>query len=206
MSDPAPYKYNALQSRRSIRIIGLEGTSRRIFRRSKSTHAMEIELKEVSLDSSPSYEALSYTWDGQQPDRHITCKAGTLQVTQNCERALFRLRDSTKRWLWIDSICINQASTAEKNTQIPLMGEIYGKAENVLVWLGPGSKASDETFQYLEDISNLAAPILASQTWRATMNSKDVQEVQIMQQISIPDSIRKTVLSRKTGFEGMDAS
>lgn len=40
------------------------------------------------------------------------------------------------RYLWIDAICINQKSTEDKNTQLPLMGTIYNCALSVIVWLG----------------------------------------------------------------------
>lgn len=38
--------------------------------------------------------------------------------------------------LWVDAICINQDDPAEKGRQILLMGEIYAKATQVIVWLG----------------------------------------------------------------------
>ncbi|KAK4155829.1 heterokaryon incompatibility protein-domain-containing protein [Chaetomidium leptoderma] len=44
------------------------------------------------------------------------------------------------RWtgsIWIDALCINQADTAEKNAQVPLMSRIYRQAEQVPIWLGP---------------------------------------------------------------------
>jgi hypothetical protein len=38
--------------------------------------------------------------------------------------------------LWIDQICINQNSVAEKSSQVELMGDVYSKAKQVIVWLG----------------------------------------------------------------------
>jgi hypothetical protein len=64
-----------------------------------------------------------------------------LQVTPNCLSALRALRHRSRpRKLWIDAICIDQTSTAERNQQVPLMAEIYGKAGQVLVWLSPGTQ------------------------------------------------------------------
>jgi hypothetical protein len=37
--------------------------------------------------------------------------------------------------MWVDAICIDQMSIAEKNKQIPLMGDLYRRAEQVLMWL-----------------------------------------------------------------------
>ena len=40
-------------------------------------------------------------------------------------------------WIWIDALCINQDDKEEKAIQVPLMGEIFSKAQSVFVWLGP---------------------------------------------------------------------
>ncbi|KAJ4289848.1 hypothetical protein N0V90_011180 [Kalmusia sp. IMI 367209] len=37
---------------------------------------------------------------------------------------------------WIDAICINQGDIAEKNEQVPRMGDIYSMATRVWIWLG----------------------------------------------------------------------
>ena len=167
MEEPEIYQHKPLSSARSIRVIILKGTRRVLFRglfRSlpsagdqqtqdrQQPPPLELELKEVPLDSAQSYEALSYTWDGQAPDRPIKCHGRTLRITKNCERALLRLRKKSDRCLWIDSICIDQQSVQEKNTQVPLMAEIYTKCRKVLVWLGEGTEASDRSLAYLEDI------------------------------------------------------
>ena len=40
-------------------------------------------------------------------------------------------------WVWADAICIDQEDVAEKVVQVGMMGEIYERAEGVVVWLGP---------------------------------------------------------------------
>ena len=35
------------------------------------------------------------------------------------------------------ALCINQKDVAERQSQVRMMGAIYGKAEHVLCWLGP---------------------------------------------------------------------
>ena len=50
--------------------------------------------------------------------------------------ALLRLRDPVlPRFIWVDSICINQEDNAEKAVQILLMAQIYALADCVVVWL-----------------------------------------------------------------------
>lgn len=46
----------------------------------------------------------------------------------------------TSSYVWIDQLCINQneGNSAEKTHQIKLMGEIYSRATQVLIWFGPG--------------------------------------------------------------------
>uniref|UniRef100_A0A0B7KR48 Heterokaryon incompatibility domain-containing protein n=1 Tax=Bionectria ochroleuca TaxID=29856 RepID=A0A0B7KR48_BIOOC len=78
----------------------------------------------------------------------ILCKGRRLLVTPNCESALRHLHHKlTPRLLWIDAICINQKSTDEKNYQVQLMGEIYARAERVIIWLGLGVPDDEELFR-----------------------------------------------------------
>jgi len=101
---------------------------------------------EVPLDSDQqSYEALSYTWGGQQATDPIDCDGKILLITNNLQKALLRLRLPDKpRVLWVDAVCINQADLFEKSEQIPLMMDIYGTAAGVIVWLGEA--ADDSSF------------------------------------------------------------
>jgi len=112
-------------------------------------------LNEISLDDKTEtalpYEALSYVWGKPVGTRPIECAGGTLMVTPNCELALRHLRLARReRVLWIDAMCINQASAQEKSVQVPLMGDVYARATRVLVWLGPGN---DETGRLCRNIA-----------------------------------------------------
>jgi hypothetical protein len=116
------------------------------------------ELKEKENIRKCSYEALSYVWGVRVGDRRIDCEGETLLVTQNCEEALRRLRRTKKvRTLWVDSVCINQSSNEEKSAQVNLMGEIYGGAKMVLVWLGeyPDNDAGNTTIRNISWFSNV---------------------------------------------------
>ncbi|OCK78087.1 hypothetical protein K432DRAFT_253193, partial [Lepidopterella palustris CBS 459.81] len=95
------------------------------------------EIIEVSLDDLPPFEALSYTWGGQEPDIPLSINGKDLKVTPNAEEFLFYQRSIFgPRYFWIDAICINQ-DCGDKEGQLPHMTEIYKKASRVLVWLGP---------------------------------------------------------------------
>ncbi|KAI0427272.1 heterokaryon incompatibility protein-domain-containing protein [Xylaria sp. FL1042] len=83
--------------------------------------------------------------NGSQPTAH--------SVTANCFSALRRLRYVNKRRaLWIDAICINQNSTAERNHQLGLMATIYAKASQVVVYLGEGDEESNAAIDIIANI------------------------------------------------------
>jgi hypothetical protein len=88
------------------------------------------------------YEALSYVWGDPTPAALVKCvdeaNEGEISIGKGLTKALiaFRLTDQT-RCIWIDALCINQKDVAERQSQVRMMGAIYGKAEHVLSWLGP---------------------------------------------------------------------
>lgn len=100
---------------------------------------LQCDMNIVSLDNSPSYEALSYMWGEADLQPHAIWVNGRLvNVRQNLEHALIALqkRPGSPRYLWVDALCINQENIEERNHQVGLMGNIYRCAEVVLVWLG----------------------------------------------------------------------
>jgi hypothetical protein len=130
--DLEDYVYKPLPSERCIRTLRIYGTW--------ITGKQEIECELLPLDlddpwASVAYQAVSYTWDGQVPDRYIKCAGRRLKVTKNCEAILFELREKIGIVLWIDAICIDQSNKEEKETQIPLMTEIYTRSIQVIIGL-----------------------------------------------------------------------
>jgi hypothetical protein len=100
------------------------------------------------------YEALSYTWGDASKLKPIIIGAShEFYVTSNCYDALRRLRDHDgKRLIWIDAICINQEDDAERTQQIGIMGEIYGCASQVLVYLGEADQNSKRVFDHVAQL------------------------------------------------------
>jgi len=149
-----------------------------------STHAGEHEplrghLRVVSLDRNPTYEALSYTWgsDAIAPSRLILCSDMPVPITRNCYNALCTLRRNFKVCtIWVDAICINQHDGEEKNHQIPLMRDIYGKAKRVFIWLGNGTKESDEAFDWVAEASRDESVLVQARfpAFPATMAPREV--------------------------------
>jgi hypothetical protein len=143
--------YPALNTTRSFRVLKLHGSFR---------SALTCELIEASLDAPPPFEALSYAWDAQSTDQSLICNGRLVQITPNCEAALRRLRYKVaSRVLWIDAICIDQKSDAERSHQVQLMGQIYRAAQQVLVWLGEseGDKGVRQAFKSMSRIARVSA-------------------------------------------------
>jgi hypothetical protein len=93
------------------------------------------------------YEALSYTWGSQKGDRQILCNGKEVIVTENCEVALRHLRQTDKpRALWVDAICINQDSVAERSQQVNLMGDLYKLSARTIIWLGKDDPKTSNLF------------------------------------------------------------
>jgi hypothetical protein len=98
------------------------------------------ELFAASLESNPEFEALSYAWGSPGTTQVISVNNRTLSISHSLHLALQAIRrgfcTTSPVALWIDAICINQRDDGEKNTQVPLMSDIYANASRVIVWLG----------------------------------------------------------------------
>ncbi len=94
------------------------------------------------------YEALSYVWGPENDEQSICIDGHERRVRANLHKALSNLRDNfVERILWIDTICINQENTTEKEKQVQSMAKIYAKASRVIVWLGDEVDDSDNAIE-----------------------------------------------------------
>ncbi|KAJ8523080.1 hypothetical protein ONZ45_g415 [Pleurotus djamor] len=108
----------------------------------------------VSLVDNPPYEALSYVWGDASVVREIIFGGRTWPVTSNLFVALQYLRSNEEsRVVWIDALCINQNDVKERNEQVRIMGEIYQKARQVLIWLGEAEEEEEEMIALVKRIS-----------------------------------------------------
>ena len=112
-------------------------------RREDDSEWLCIELKTFTHDNCPDYEAVSYTWGGEEGDS-TPCKPlfigpywDILLQTKNCWAMLDTMRPRTgQRVLWVDAICINQERNKEREDQVAKMCQIYEESLRVLVFLG----------------------------------------------------------------------
>src|SRR5579859_5412432 len=69
--------------------------------------------------------------------------SSTMNLGRNLHSALHHLRlEQSRRIIWCDFICINQANLKERAQEVARMADIYRKARRVVVWLGPEADES----------------------------------------------------------------
>jgi hypothetical protein len=81
------------------------------------------ELFKSSLDSCPSYEAISYVWGDANITVPIRLHDTTRSVTTNLGLALRYMRlVEEESVIWVDALCINQENNTEKTYQVRQIG------------------------------------------------------------------------------------
>jgi hypothetical protein len=111
-------------------------------------------LREVDLDQPPPYTALSYTWGDPQKRRVILVDGQELGIAYNLSIALEHIDPKqSHRSFWIDAVCIQQEDVKERQSQIIQMTEIYSRAQDILIWLGPENDGSKTAMDLMSTIS-----------------------------------------------------
>lgn len=102
-------------------------------------------------DFTEQYDALSYCWSSRDAPCEIILQNERYLVTRNLFQALQQIRRSSvgTAVVWIDALCINQLDVEERNFQVDIMHKIYERAATTVIWLGPGTEASDFTMEML---------------------------------------------------------
>jgi hypothetical protein len=174
---------------------------------SQEVFPVQCTIHQFPLDSTPPYQALSYTW-GKEADYppFMLLEGCEFSIRPNLHSALYQIRSShsAPEYLWIDAICINQDDTEEKNSQVSLMKEIFRYAKRVIVWLGPANILSGDAFALLHllEVSQSSAQQVEeiiqdpdrAEEWRALIDLFQraywrrawvIQEVQVAKRITV---------------------
>ena len=136
-SKPTPYRYSKLAEDDSFRLLRVRSTTTAcVTELPKQVAALGLESHHLA--SAPVFQTVSYTWGTQSLNESLLLDDTTaIPVTQSLALALpFLLRACSCDYLWIDEICVNQEDLLERSHQVDLMGDIYRRASNVLIWLG----------------------------------------------------------------------
>lgn len=148
----ARYQYPPLSSNASFRLFRLKKTPNVV----ASSEPLEIELFEAPLFKAPAFEAVFYAWGKSSAPSSIVCNGLRLDVSPIVVDLIFGLlRVGAPDLLWIDSICIDQASMLDKSSQVPHMRTIYSTADKVWIWLGEGTFESVVSFDFLSELAKI---------------------------------------------------
>lgn len=118
---------------------------------------ISIDLGVFSQADSPHYTAISYAWGSPHASWEVAVNGTTLLVPTNLHRFLGQARSSARKfggWIWVDMLSIDQTNLQERAEQVIMMPEIFQGASQVVVWLGPAYKHSDDAMDVLSKPSS----------------------------------------------------
>ncbi|KAF9874626.1 hypothetical protein CkaCkLH20_07763 [Colletotrichum karsti] len=112
---------------------------------------LELQLRSASLeDDDLAYSALSYVWGDASNTTEVEINGLPFLITMSLHGALLQLQQNgVECWLWVDAICIAQSDVDEKSQQVNMMREIFGRAQTVYMWLGPGTAETDKAMDVI---------------------------------------------------------
>ncbi|KAH7418554.1 heterokaryon incompatibility protein-domain-containing protein [Cadophora sp. MPI-SDFR-AT-0126] len=117
---------------------------------------VQFKLHRVSFDATPDYEALSYCWGESLDTWPIYHGDNIFHARINLVQALQRFRlDDESRFLWVDAICIDQSSSAERSHQVSKMDRIYQRSKCTLIWLGCGDTSTVRGLDCVQILLNI---------------------------------------------------
>jgi hypothetical protein len=153
MSSPL-YRDSPLTTQASIRLLEVTANC---LAYDKPSYKLSYSLTVFEIQNIPPYSALSYTWGNPLPSEgsdddvpwlkeshSIDCNGYSVGIRPNLFEGLISLAKlGFHGYLWIDALCIDQKTLAERNSQVSLMGKIYSKAAEIIVWLGKESRDTE---------------------------------------------------------------
>lgn len=137
----------------------------------KLTNVNDSEPELATIDDL--YKRVStYIWFGQCNDRGILenlvdefiTVAANLWNRIAIRKGISRFKQ-TQRYLWVDSICINQKNAKERANQVRLMTKIYLQASLLVVWLGLGTSDNIEKYEVTSRVFDEIVRYTTTWTW-----------------------------------------
>ncbi|KAF7536165.1 hypothetical protein G7054_g4760 [Neopestalotiopsis clavispora] len=105
--------------------------------------------------SNVRYYCLSYTWGSSTETVDCYMSGQMISIRDTLRECLVNLRRKEHIIvLWVDAICINQDDVAERNRQVPRMGEIFYNAAAVICYVGDSAEKSDEAFDLADSLQS----------------------------------------------------
>lgn len=114
---------------------------------SKNGRCIDCILFNHKIETAPEYIAVSYAWGAHDELETIAVNGRMLRVRRNCWYVLHQAHvQGISSQLWMDAVCIDHQDIREKSVQVGMMADIYRKAINVNVCLGPHGDNSQKLF------------------------------------------------------------
>ncbi|KAF5868507.1 putative heterokaryon incompatibility protein [Botrytis fragariae] len=101
-----------------------------------TTTELRCSISTWHVDHTPPYHAISYVWGSPEFITTINVDGRSLKININADYALRQAKWFGVRYVWMDSICIDQHDIEEKGDQVKIMGHIYRNASCVLACVG----------------------------------------------------------------------
>jgi hypothetical protein len=128
------------------------GTHIRLLRilEARKGRTVRCEVSVWPRHKAPDYTAVSYTWGDPNSITPIVLDETQKLVRTNCEYVLRQAFNyKSRRYYWVDALCINQDDLDEKAKQVIVMGDIFKAAKLVLCCIGEHADGSDGLFEVL---------------------------------------------------------
>lgn len=159
---------------------------------------------------------MSYVWGRYYPGCFVDIDNTRVKIFGSLDDALRHLRWKREvRYIWADSICIDQGDPEEKAAQVLLMAEVYQKARTVNIWLGLSSEnsavgieilaflASDADFQ-VDQPWNRGPPELSLAGLNDILQRPYFQRIWVVQEVVVAKHLR--MIAGRQSFEWFTAA
>lgn len=111
----------------------------------------DFTLENTYWKNSAPYVAISHCWGDADDLCNVTINGAGVSLRKHVAAMLGSLYEHHHvNCIWLDMACINQCDLQEKAEQVSLMGQIYGKADQVYAWLGESDPEVDDIFDVLQ--------------------------------------------------------
>ncbi|KAH7413981.1 heterokaryon incompatibility protein-domain-containing protein [Phaeosphaeria sp. MPI-PUGE-AT-0046c] len=156
---------------------------------------IQLSLWQDSI-SRATYQCLSYRWGDAARHQAVLINGKKFYVGENLFGFLQEVHNNDLgvncgTALWVDSLCINQSSMQERGHQVQNMGQIYSKAQQVLIWLGGRHTQAPALCAWVRSQSRDGCPASLSGHWEQVRRDPYwcrawiVQEVLLAKHVSV---------------------
>jgi hypothetical protein len=104
---------------------------------------------------------IGFSGIGRSRRHTVICDGRLIKVTRNLRDALRMLANATNIpgmpkipiYYWIDALCMDQSNIPERNDQVERMGDVFKRADGVIVWLGKEDEFTSDALKTMRTIA-----------------------------------------------------